>query len=149
MPNTKLALLDDSGISAASKEATSFAFMGLECLLGRPMIVPCVENQDQTVNGKVTPGRNFQQLMRQVVEFWNIKDEDEVIEGMGDGVNGVGHGYIALKERVNGVVVMEDKKKERAGPGTREWLPPVRDLRVMGNTTREKELRDPMLRPAK
>ena len=139
MPNTKLALLDDSGISAAAKEATSFAFMGLECLLGRPMIVPCVEHsQEETVNGKLTPGRNFQELLRRVVEFWNAKEGKEGIDCMADGVNGLHNG-------VNGVNGVSHKEKKMAGARAREWLPPVTDLRVMGNRTREKEIHDPVL----
>lgn len=105
-PNAKLSLLDACGISAASKEAISFGWMGLECLLGRPMIVPSIETQEPTICGKITPGRNYGDLLRKVADFHALRD--------------------AKAERVNGT----------------SWLPAVRDLRVKGNQTRDKERED-------
>lgn len=116
LPTTRLSLLESCGISASSKEATSFAFMGLECLLGRPMIVPATEIQTPVVTGKITPGRNYGGVVRRVAEFHGL-----VVDGEGKGeVNGA-----------NGT-----------GGWGGEWLPAVRDLRVCGNTTRDKEIED-------
>lgn len=113
-----MSLLEACGISAASKEATSFAFMGLECILGRPMIVPSIECQDQVICGKITPGRNYGDVLDRVVEFRSLPGKSNGF------VNGNG----------------ETKANMPAS-----WLPPVRDLRVHGNTTRDKERRDPIL----
>lgn len=104
LPSTKLALLDGCGITAASKEATSFSFIGLDCLLGRPLITTKIEkSKEPAVMGKVTPGRNCLQIIHQVAAF------HQGAEGL---------------------------------QGATPFLPPVRDLRVLGNKTREKEMND-------
>lgn len=116
-PKSKISLLDACGITAASKEATSFAFMGLECLLGRPLIITKIEVQEPAVMGKITPGRNYMQIIRQVANF-----------------------HQALKKNGLEAPVNESSKKNDAS--SNPWLPPVRDLRIVNNKTREKELKD-------
>lgn len=68
-PDTKISLLDPCGISAASKEATSFAFMGFECLVGRPLIITKIEVPQPTIMGKITPGRNYLKIIDQISAF--------------------------------------------------------------------------------
>jgi len=116
MPQTKLSLLDTSGITAASKEATSFAFMGLECLLGRPLIITKIEeSKEPAVMGKITPGRNYLQIIQQVASFHQALKRD----GAGASTNGTSN-----------------------GADSNSWLPAIRDLRILNNQTREKEKED-------
>ncbi|KAJ9494443.1 hypothetical protein LTR99_010792 [Exophiala xenobiotica] len=125
-PNARLSLLDKCGITAASKEATSFAFMGLECLLGRPMIVPSIEPQEPVICGKITPGRNYGELIMKVAAFheaWN---------------------KTASCTRANGMNGTGGTAKKVARKSHASWLPAVRDLRVKDNQTRAKEQRDPV-----
>ena len=125
-PDARLSLLDVCGIGAASKEATSFAFMGLECILGRPMIVPSMETQDPTICGKITPGLNYGELIGKIAAFHKLRSK------------GVKHGVSNGVDETNGV----STKRTYAMRGS--WLPAVRDLRVKNNQTREKEQRDPL-----
>jgi len=69
-PNTKILMLDDAGMDGAAKEAVTFAFQGLEAILGRPLIVPDrVESSTPVVVGKVSPGLNYRELQRNAVKF--------------------------------------------------------------------------------
>ncbi|KAA8911965.1 hypothetical protein TRICI_003651 [Trichomonascus ciferrii] len=69
-PNMKVMILDEAGVDAAAKEAITFAFQGMEAILGRPLIIPDkVESKEQVVVGKVTPGTNYRKLQRLAVEF--------------------------------------------------------------------------------
>lgn len=69
-PDTKLILLDITGIKGNAKEAITFAFQGLEAVLGRPLIVPDrVETKTPVVVGKITPGYNYRELQRNMVSF--------------------------------------------------------------------------------
>lgn len=103
--------------------------MGLECLLGRPMIVPSIESQEPIICGKVTPGRNYGELIMKVAAFheaWN---------------------RTANSRKTNGMNGTDGMKKKRATEKTQtSWLPAVRDLRVKDNLTREKEQKDPVFR---
>lgn len=69
-PDTKILLLDEAGIDGNAKEAITFAFQGLEAVLGRPLIVPDrVESNQEVVVGKVAPGTNYRQLQKISVDF--------------------------------------------------------------------------------
>ena len=69
-PDMKLILLDETGISGSSKEAVTFAFQGLEAILGRPLIVPDrVESSTPVVVGKVAPGKNYRHLQKLSSQF--------------------------------------------------------------------------------
>ena len=88
--------------------------MGLECLLGRPIITTKIEVQQPTVMGNVTPGRSYLKVIEQISRFHQsrVKIEADLTD-------------VCLNNHL--------------------WLPEVRDLRVLGNQTRLKELEDPKL----
>lgn len=72
-PNTKIQLLDAIGVPCGSREAMSFSFKGLECIVGRSLIVPThVESSRAGIIGHIQPGEGLQyhRLMRHVQEFW-------------------------------------------------------------------------------
>ena len=69
-PKTRMCLLDESGIPAGAKEAVTFAFQGMDAILGRPLIVPDrVESKEPVIVGKVSPGLNYRALQCRAVEF--------------------------------------------------------------------------------
>lgn len=69
-PETSLILLDITGIKGNAKEAITFAFQGLEAILGRPLNVPDrVETKTPVVVGKITPGLNYRELQTTLVNF--------------------------------------------------------------------------------
>jgi 1,6-anhydro-N-acetylmuramate kinase len=59
------------GIPAAAKEAISFALLGMECVLGRPILIPQhVDSRSQVVLGKITPHTdNWHTIVRKVANF--------------------------------------------------------------------------------
>ncbi|KAK5196082.1 hypothetical protein LTR99_008109 [Exophiala xenobiotica] len=73
MPNTKIAFLDDIGIPTGSREAMSFGLKGLECVVGRSLIVPQrVESSTAGIIGHIQPGSglSYHRLMKHVQDFW-------------------------------------------------------------------------------
>lgn len=73
MPKTTFAFLDDLGIPTGSREAMDFGFKGLECILGRSLIVPQrVESSRAGIIGHIQPGAGLQyhRLMKHVQDFW-------------------------------------------------------------------------------
>lgn len=90
LPGTRITMIDEVGVPAGAKEALSFAQLGMECFLGRPVIVPKrVETDTPAVIGKIQPGRNYHKVRKHVSEFWgeypaeNVKcvTKMEVIRG--------------------------------------------------------------------
>jgi hypothetical protein len=72
-PNTKIDFLDAIGIPCGSREAMDFAFKGLECMLGRSLIVPKhVESDRAGIIEQIQPGGGVQyhKLMKHVQDFW-------------------------------------------------------------------------------
>ena len=73
LPKTRIAFLDKIGVPTGSREAMSFGFKGLECIVGRSLIVPQhVESSKSGIIGQIQPGSglSYHRLMKHVQDFW-------------------------------------------------------------------------------
>ncbi|KAI5243406.1 UPF0075 domain protein [Aureobasidium subglaciale] len=79
LPNTRITYMSEIGIPIGAKEALGFALLGLECFVGRPMIVPQrTESSKPGIVGQIQPGRNMHRIRQHVAQVSGLLEHNWV-----------------------------------------------------------------------
>ncbi|KAK5197625.1 hypothetical protein LTR16_006555 [Cryomyces antarcticus] len=79
MPHTHIVHIDEIGIPGGVKEALGSALLIVECLIGRPLIVPWRTESDRPgLVGQIQPSTNMHHMRGRVCKFWGDHLEEKI-----------------------------------------------------------------------